>query len=466
MTITAPDLLTTDLVAKNLRFEDLLPHCRQRRQKLLTMMDNNSVAILPAATEVLRNRDTHYPFRQHSSFYYLTGFVEPDAWLVLIKTSEQVRVIMFCAAQDAAKARWEGPMLGPENAPAVLGVDEAFALTEIDQQLPLLLENQATLYVDLGQQASVDQRCLGWLNRVKSKVRSGVRAPDRIMALHPLIDECRLIKSAFEIECMQQSAEIAAAAHQRAMRACRPGLLEFQIEAELLHEFHRHGARSPAYPSIVGGGANACVLHYIANDQVLNDGDLLLIDAGAELHHYASDITRTFPVNGRFSAPQRALYECVLQAQLAVIAMIKPGVIWDDLHQCALRHLITGLLSLGLLQGDVDSCLQDQSYKRFYMHNTGHWLGLDVHDVGAYKVPDGQGQLQWRGLQAGMVLTVEPGLYIAPEEADVDPQYRGIGIRIEDDVLVTDSGSLVLTAAVPKTIADIEALMASARADH
>jgi Xaa-Pro aminopeptidase len=243
-------------------------------------------------------------------------------------------------------------------------------------------------------------------------------------------------------------------------------MLEYQIEAELLHEFQIRGARFPAYPSIVGGGANACVLHYIHNDQILQDGDLLLIDAGAELHHYASDITRTFPVNGRFSEPQRALYECVLQAQLAVIAMIKPGVLWDDLHQCALRHLIAGLLQLGLLKGDVDACLQDQSYKRFYMHNTGHWLGLDVHDVGAYKLPDAQGQMQWRALQAGMVLTVEPGLYIAPEETDVDPKYRGIGIRIEDDVLVTDSGSRVLTAVVPKTIADIEALMAGARADH
>jgi Xaa-Pro aminopeptidase len=444
----------------------LLQQCQQRRQRLLACMHNNSVAILSAASEVYRNRDTHYPFRQHSSFYYLTGLTEPDALLVLIKTSEHLRVILFCVAQDATKARWEGPMMGPEKAPAILAVDEAFALTEIDQQLPLLLENKTTLYVDLGQQAAFDQRCLAWMNRVKVKVRSGVRAPEVILALHPLIDEQRIIKSAFEIERMQQAADIAAAAHQRAMRVCRPGMLEYQIEAELLHEFQIRGARFPAYPSIVGGGANACVLHYIHNDQILQDGDLLLIDAGAELHHYASDITRTFPVNGRFSEPQRALYECVLQAQLAVIAMIKPGVLWDDLHQCALRHLIAGLLQLGLLKGDVDACLQDQSYKRFYMHNTGHWLGLDVHDVGAYKLPDAQGQMQWRALQAGMVLTVEPGLYIAPEETDVDPKYRGIGIRIEDDVLVTDSGSRVLTAVVPKTIADIEALMAGARADH
>ncbi len=444
----------------------LQDQCQQRRQQLLASMDNNSVAILPAASEVFRNRDTHYPFRQHSSFYYLTGLTEPDALLVFIKTLAITRVIVFCAAQDATKARWEGPILGPENAPATLAVDEAYALADIDQKLPELLENKATLYVDLGQQSAFDQRCLAWVSRVRLKVRSGVRAPEVIRALHPLIDELRLIKSAFEIEQMQKSADIAVAAHQRAMRVCQPGMMEYQLEAELLHEFQMRGARVPAYPSIVGGGANACVLHYINNDQVLKDGDLLLIDAGAEWHCYASDITRTFPVNGRFSEPQRVLYECVLQAQLAVIAMVKPGVIWDDLHQCALRHLIAGLLQLGLLKGDVDTCLQDQSYKRFYMHNTGHWLGLDVHDVGAYKLPDAQGQLQWRTLQAGMVLTVEPGLYIAPEEMEVDPQYRGMGIRIEDDVLVTDTGCRVLTEAAPKSVAAIEALMASARVAH
>jgi Xaa-Pro aminopeptidase len=440
----------------------LRQQCQLRRQQVLASMDHNSVAILPAASEVLRNRDTHFVFRQHSSFFYLTGLTEPDALLVLIKTVDSTRVIIFCAAQDATKARWEGPLLGPENAVGELAIDEAYALADVDQKLPELLENRATLYVDLGQQSGFDQRCLAWLHRVKLKVRSGVRAPETMRALHPLIDELRLIKTAFDVEQMQQSADIAVAAHQRAMRVCRAGMLEYQLDAELLHEFQMRGARVPAYPSIVGGGANACVLHYIDNDQVLKDGDLVLIDAGAEFNCYASDITRTFPVNGRFSDAQRALYDCVLQAQLAVIAMIKPGVIWDDLHQCALRHLIGGLLQLGLLQGDVETCLKDQSYKRFYMHNTGHWLGLDVHDVGAYKLPNAQGELQWRALQPGMVLTVEPGLYIAPEE-DVDAQYRGIGIRIEDDVLVTQSGCQVLTAAAPKTIADIEALMASTR---
>ncbi len=410
------------------------------------------VAVIPTAPERPRNRDSHYPYRFDSYFHYLTGFVEPEAVLVLVAANPP-RSILFCREKNLEREIWDGFRHGPEGAQAAFGFDEAHPIAQLDEMLPKLLADQPSLHFHLGADSAWDARAVGWLNSVREQVRSGITAPGAIRDVRAVLDEMRLFKDAEEIATMRRAAEISAAAHVRAMRESRPERREFEIEAELLHEFRRHGAQAPAYTSIVAGGANACVLHYVFNDAPLKSGDLLLIDAGCELDGYAADITRTFPVNGKFSAAQQALYELVLAAQAAAIAEVRPGSHWNAPHDAALKVLAQGFIDLGLCRGTLAEVLEQESYKRFYMHRTGHWLGMDVHDVGEYK----QGG-EWRLLQPGMALTVEPGCYIRPAD-DVPEKFWNIGIRIEDDVVVTEQGCEVLTHGAPKTVTEIEALM-------
>ena len=427
---------------------------RQRRQQLIEQMEANSIAIVPTAVETVRNRDVEHPFRQDSDFYYLSGFAEANACLVLIPGRKQGEYILFCEAKDPALEIWTGRRAGPEGAARDFFVDEAYPIEAIDSVLPELIEGKARVYSVMGANSKFDSQLTHWLNQVKAMVRKGAQVPHEFSALDHLLHEMRLIKSPAEIEIMQKAADISAAAHCRAMQIAKPGCFEYQLEAEILHEFTREGSRWPAYPSIVGGGENACILHYTNNDMAIADGGLVLIDAGCELDYYAADITRTFPVNGKFSPEQKALYELVLSAQLVAIAQVKPGNNWNAAHEAAVEVLVRGLLDLGLLSGDLEQIIEDESYRTFYMHRTGHWLGMDVHDVGEYRIDK-----EWRPLIAGMTLTVEPGLYIAPDCEEVEPRWRGIGIRIEDDIVVTTDGCHVLSHKVPKTVADIEALM-------
>ena len=427
-------------------------HYLARRQRLAAHMEHG-IAVIPTAPEQVRNRDTHYPYRFDSYLHYLTSFGEPEAVLVLVAGAAP-KSILFCRDKHPEREIWDGFRYGPEAAREAFGFDEAHSIDAMDEMMPKLLADQPSLFFHLGADSAWDTRVVGWLNSVRGLVRQGVTAPAAIKDVRQLLDEMRLIKGTEEVEVMRRAADISAAAQVRAMAKTRPGKTEYQIEAELLHEFRRAGAQAPAYPPIVAGGANACVLHYVGNTATLRDGDLLLIDAACELDGYAADITRTFPVNGRFSPVQKDLYEVVLAAQAAAIAQVAPGRTWDDPHQAALRVLVQGLLDFGLCEGSVDGVLESGDYKRFYMHKTGHWLGMDVHDVGEYKCEGA-----WRELEPGMTLTVEPGCYIRP--ADVVPEhFWNIGIRIEDDVLVTPGGCEVLTSAVPKTVAEIEAVMA------
>lgn len=431
-----------------------IPHLQSRRATLASRM-GQGVAIIPTAAEALRNRDTHYPYRYDSYFYYLTGFTEPEAVVVVI-AGDTPKSILFCRDKDMEREIWDGFRHGPAGALAEFGVDEAYSISELDTRIPALLANQPELYFSLGADVAWDQRVTGWINQLRSQGRAGVSAPAAIRDVRALLDEMRLIKSPQEIATMRRAAVISAEAHARAMQATRPGKHEYEIEAELLHTFYRHGSQYPAYTSIVAGGANACVLHYIANNAPLNDGDLLLIDAGCELDGYASDITRTFPVNGRFSGAQKDVYELVLAAQYAAIAQVNPQSHWNAPHEAALKVLAQGFIDLGLCRGTVDAVLESGDYRQFYMHRTGHWLGLDVHDAGEYKL-DGE----WRTLQPGMVLTVEPGCYIRPADG-VPEAFWNIGIRIEDDALVTAEGCDIITEAAPKTVAAIEELMRAA----
>lgn len=430
----------------------------RRRARLIEQMAPKSIAVIPSAPERTRNRDVLYPFRQDSDFFYLTGFAEPDAVLVLIPGREHGESVLFCRERNPAKELWDGFLAGPEGAVETFGLDDGFPVGDIDDILPGMIEGKSRVYYSMGLDAQFDHRLMDWINVIRSKVRSGAHPPGEFIALEHFLHDMRLVKSAAEIKLMEKAGRISAEAHCRAMQRCRPGVAEYQLEAELVGWFMEHGARSPAYPSIVGGGANACILHYIENSAVLKDGDLVLIDAGCEYESYAADITRTFPVNGRFSEAQKALYQVVLDAQAAAIAVIKPGNHWNHPHEAALGVLVEGLVELGLIQGmTVEQAIEREAYKPFFMHRTGHWLGMDVHDVGDYKVGDA-----WRVLEAGMVMTVEPGLYVAPGNTAVDEKWRGIGIRIEDDVVVTREGNRVMTDGVPKTIADVEALMAAA----
>ena len=425
---------------------------KTRRHQLLKTM-GEGVAIIPTSPELIRNRDSQYPYRFDSYFYYLTGFKEPEALLVLI-AGEDARSILFCRDKDIEREIWDGFRYGADAAKQEFGFDQAYSFNALDELMPKLLTNQSKLFYSLGADSAWDTRVTTWLNQVKTQARSGASAPDEMVDARKLIDEMRLYKTSYELELMQKSANIAARAHARAMRHVRAGQMEYELEAEFLHEFYRSGAQAPAYTSIVAGGANACTLHYNANNCVLKDGDLLLIDAGCELDGYASDITRTFPVNGKFSAAQRDVYELVLAAQAAAIAQVKPTNHWNSPHEAALDVLVQGLIDLKLCHGSKDAVLESGAYRQFYMHRTGHWLGLDVHDSGEYKDKAGA----WRKLEAGMTLTVEPGCYIRPAD-NVPEHFWNIGIRIEDDVLVTDSGCNVMTIDAPKTIADIEATM-------
>ncbi|HUW50717.1 MAG TPA: aminopeptidase P N-terminal domain-containing protein [Sulfuricella sp.] len=427
---------------------------RQRRRLLAEQMQSG-VAVIPTAPERVRNRDSHYPYRFDSYFHYLTGFAEPEAVLVLV-AGDAPKSILFCREKNPEREVWDGFRHGPEAARDAFGFDEAHSIARLDEMMPKLLADQPSLHFHLGADSAWDARAVGWLNAVRAEVRNGITAPAAIRDVRVLLDEMRLIKSAGEIAVMRRAGEISAAAHCRAMQLAGPGRYEYEVEAELLHEFRLQGAQAPAYPSIVAGGANACVLHYVDNGAVLKGGDLLLIDAGCELDGYAADITRTFPVNGRFSHAQKDVYEMVLAAQAAAIATVMPGVSWDVPHQAALKVLAQGMIDLGLCVGSVDAVLESGDYKRFYMHKTGHWLGMDVHDVGDYKRGG-----EWRKLEPGMAMTVEPGCYIRPAEG-VPAHLWNIGIRIEDDVLVTDAACEVLTAAAPKTVDGIEAVAGKA----
>ncbi len=429
----------------------------RRRKKLMGMMDRHSIAIVPGAREVTRSRDTEYPFRQNSDLFYLTGFEEPDAVLVLIPGRRQGQVVLFCRERDPEMELWNGYRVGPEGAVAYLGLDDAFPIDDLDEILPGLIEGTQRIYYSMGHDDVFDQRVMGWVNQIRRLVRTGAAPPADFTDLAFLLHEQRLIKSAAEIRVMRRAGEISAEAHTRAMRECQPGRYEYHLEASIQHTFAEYGARFPAYSSIVGSGPNACILHYTENNARMRSGDLVLIDAGCEFQGYAADITRTFPVNGRFTAEQRAIYDLVLAAQRAAIAKVKPGNTWNQPHDATVRVITRGLIKLGLLKGSERDLIKAEAYRDFYMHRAGHWLGLDVHDVGDYRVGG-----RWRQLEPGMVLTIEPGIYIANDNSRVAKRWRGIGVRIEDDVVVTDTGCDVLTADVPKRAEDIEALMAGA----
>jgi Xaa-Pro aminopeptidase len=428
----------------------------RRRRQLMRMIGKGGIAILPAAPTRIRNRDVEHAYRQDSDFHYLTGFPEPEAVAVLMPGRAHGEYALFCRDRDPERETWDGRRAGPEGAVRDFEADDAFPITDIDDILPGMLEHSERVYYTMGLNAEFDRRLLGWVNQLRAAAKTGVTTPAEFVALDHLLHDMRLFKSRSEVAAMRKAARIAAGAHVRAMRACRPGMMEYEIEAEFLHEFRRHDATT-SYQPIVGGGANGCILHYIENRDRLVEGELLLIDAGCEYECYASDITRTFPVSGRFSPVQRALYEVVLEAQLAAIARIRPGNHWNEPHDAAVRALTRGLVRLGLLKGRVPTLIKNGDYRRFFMHRTGHWLGLDVHDVGDYKVGD-----EWRILEPGMVMTVEPGLYIAPGTRGVPRKWWGTGIRIEDDVLVTAAGAEVLSADAPKDPDEIERLMQAA----
>lgn len=428
----------------------------RRRRQLMRMMDSDAIGILPAAPVRVRNRDVDYPYRPDSDFYYLTGFPEPEAVAVLVPGRAHGEYILFCRERDPEMETWHGRRAGLEGACEIYGADDAFPIGDIDDILPGLLENRERVFCTMGCNAVFDKQLMDWLNQVRGRSRAGVNPPGEFVSLDHLLHDLRLFKSRAEIGLMRKAVKATVAAHERAMQVCRPGMTEYQLEAELLHQFALHGARAPAYPPIVGGGANGCILHYTENSDELRSGDLVLIDAGGEYENYAADVTRTFPVNGRYSPAQKALYDLVLEAQFAAIEKMKPGNHWNEPHEAAVRVLTKGMVKLGLLKGSVPKLIKDEAHKRFYMHRTGHWLGMDVHDVGDYKVGG-----EWRVLEPGMVLTVEPGLYIPAGSRGVAKKWWNIGIRIEDDVLVTGGAPEVLSAAAPKTVAEIEALMAA-----
>ncbi len=425
-------------------------HFIARRRRLLQTI-GAGVAIIPTALEVIRNRDAHHLYRFDSYFWYLSGFPEPDAVVVLIG-GKKPKSILFCREKHEEREIWDGYRYGPKAAKVAFGFDAAFPIEQLDKKLAEFLVDRDTLWHAIGHDAAWDARIAKALNEVRAQNRAGKRAPRAIHDLRFELDQMRLVKDAAEAEIQQRSADIASAGHARAMHACRPGVAEYELEAELTYEFRKRGADAHAYTPIVAGGANACVLHYVSNDKILNDNTLVLIDAGCEVAGYAADITRTFPVNGRFNAAQKDVYEIVLAAQSAAIAATAPGRHFMEGHDAAVRVLTQGLIDLKLLKGDLDGLIEKGDYKRFYMHRTGHWLGLDVHDAGEYKVGE-----DWAKLLPGMTLTVEPGLYIRPAD-DIPLALAGIGIRIEDDVRVTENGCHVFTTA-PKTVAEIEEVM-------
>ncbi|NUO77112.1 MAG: M24 family metallopeptidase [Lysobacter sp.] len=426
----------------------------RRRKQLMRMAGDDAILVLPSANELIRSRDTHYPYRQDSDLWYLTGFPEPEAVLVLVPGRKHGETLLFCRERDLEREGWDGPRFGPEGAVEAFGLDDAYPIADLDDILPGLLEGRSRVYYHFGRDQEFDLKLIGWLNRVRAMVRQGAQPPHEFLELGHLLDEMRLFKDRDELKLMQRAADISMLAHEAAMRAARAGVREYELQAELERVFRMHDAE-PAYGSIVGAGANGCVLHYRANNGQARDGDLVLIDAGAEFRGYAADITRTFPVNGRFSAPQRALHDLVGAAQAAALAQARPGVAYEAGHNAAVETLTEGLLKLGLLKGKLEKNIADGSYRRYYRHKTGHWLGLDVHDVGEYRI-EGESRL----LEAGMVFTIEPGLYVSHDDTSVDAKWRGIGIRTEDDVLVTQDGYRVLTDKLARSADEIEEWMA------
>ena len=426
----------------------------ERRKRLMEQMADNSIAILPSATETIRNNDVHHRFRQNSDFMYLTGFREPDAVLVLMPGRDRGEYVLFVRDKDPAREIWDGYRAGPDGAVEQYQADDAFPIDDIDDILPGLMEGRSRVYSQMGVDGDFDHQLMTWVNQIRAKVRTGAQPPEDFSDMSHLLHDLRLFKSKQEIAIMREAAKISARAHTRAMKACKPGMMEYQLQAEIEHECMLAGSPWPAYPAIVGSGENACILHYIENTAKIKDGDLVLIDAGCELEYYASDITRTFPANGHFSTEQRAIYDLVLKAQYASIETVRPGQPWIAPHETTVRVLVEGLVELGLLDGKVDDLISSNAYAPFFMHKTGHWLGMDVHDVGDYKVGG-----EWRVMEPGMVMTIEPGLYISPHNTKVEERWRGIGVRIEDDVVVTKDGCEVLTQDVVKDPADIEALM-------
>jgi len=427
----------------------------RRRKALMAMMEPNSIAILPSAKEKIRSRDTDYPFRQDSDFYYLTGFSEPGSVLVLLPEREHGEFVLFCREKNRHKEIWDGYRAGPEGACKDYSADDAFPIDDIDDILPGLIEGRERMYYAMGRDADFDRHVMEWVNLIRAKVRAGATPPGEFLDLDHFLHDMRLYKSAAEVRLMETAAKISARAHCKAMKTCAPGRYEYELEAEIQYVCALEGGRRSAYNSIVGGGKNACILHYVENDQKLKSGDLVLIDAGCEYEYYASDITRTFPVNGKFNREQKAIYNLVLKAQAAAISKIVPGNHWNEPHDASVRTIVEGLIDLGLLKGKVEKNIIKEAYKDFYMHRIGHWLGMDVHDVGDYKVGS-----EWRVLEPGMVMTVEPGIYVAVDNKKVDAKWRGIGVRIEDDVLITKDGCRVLSDGAPKTVAGIEKLMA------
>jgi len=426
----------------------------QRRKTLMEKIGKHSIAIIPSSETQHRNSDAEFAFRQNSDFLYLTGFNEPKSVAVILPGREESEYILFCREKDPKTEQWTGRMVGLDGAVEDYNADDAFPIEDIDDILPGLMENRSKVFYSVGNNPDFDKQVISWINSLRAKVRNGVQAPHEFVSLDVFLHEMRLFKSPQEQQLMRDAGAVSVRAHQRAMKVCNVGMMEYEIEAEYLHEFKKSGMDA-AYTTIVGGGEWGCILHYVENNDVLKDNELLLIDAGAENQGYASDITRTFPINGKFTEAQRQLYQVVLDAQYAAIEQCKPGNRWIDPHDAAVRVITTGLVELGLLEGDIEELISEKKYFPFYMHKTGHWLGLDVHDVGDYKIDD-----EWRELKAGMTLTVEPGLYISPSK-EVDEKWWNIGIRIEDDLLITESGNEVLTAELLKEVDDIEAWMAS-----
>ncbi|MEM8844752.1 MAG: Xaa-Pro aminopeptidase [Pseudomonadota bacterium] len=426
----------------------------KRRKSLMRMIGHDGIAILPAASVKVRNRDVEYDYRQDSDFMYLTGFLEPEAVAVMVPGRKHGQFILFCRDRDKEMETWNGRRAGQEGVINDYGADDAFPIGDIDEILPGILEQREKVFYTMGINPEFDHRVIGWVNQIKEKARAGAHAPHEFIALDHLLHELRLFKSGAEISKMKKAAKATIAGHKRAMQACSPGMYEYQVEAELLYEFNKAGCGT-AYPSIVGGGENGCILHYTENNQILNDGDLLLIDAGAEYEGYACDITRTFPVCGEFTEAQLELYDLVLQAQYAAIDATQPGNHWNDPHHAAVKVLTKGMVKLGILKGQPAKLIKSGEYRKYYMHRTGHWLGLDVHDVGDYKIDE-----QWRLFEPGMVMTVEPGIYIPAKSRGVPKRYWNTGIRIEDDVRVTRNGNEVMTAGLIKEATDIEEFMA------
>lgn len=424
---------------------------QNRRKALFSKMKDNSIAIITSAQHIYRNSDTEFPFRQNSYFYYLTGFDEANAIALFVKKQNQTQFILLCQENDLEAEKWTGPRWGLQEAKKRFGADETYAITTQDAQIPRLMENTLTVYQLLDSNASLQKKILSWVKKLKHKVRQGIEAPCEFYDLSKLLNEQRLIKSIEEMKLIQKACDISVQAHINAMKNCRVGMHEYELEAMLLQTFYQLGSRYPAYPCIVAAGANACILHYTRNDNKVVENDLVLIDAGAEYDFYAADITRTFPANGKFTQEQQAIYELVLDAQLAAIDCARAGVPWNKMQQSILTVLVEGLVSLKILQGKTQDLIEQKAYIPFYMHNSGHWLGMDVHDVGDYRV-----QGQWRDLEPGMVLTIEPGIYIAKNNMQVAEKWRGIGVRIEDDVLITKDKPQVLTQNVPKHIEDIK----------